>query len=89
MPNSLRPGEPEIPHRPSLPLRKRQDKTHTGNLQFESTMRGRFHKREPTIAEGEDLDVLTFLTKGAKAGVRVERLHSKCAPRTLIKGLRD
>jgi hypothetical protein len=49
-------------------------------------MRGRFHKSEPTIAEGEDLDVLTFLTKGAKAGVRDERLQSKCAPRTLIKG---
>jgi cell division protein FtsZ len=30
-------------------------------LQFESTTRGRFDKSEPTIVEGEDLDVPTFL----------------------------
>jgi hypothetical protein len=76
--------------RPSLPPPQApKDESQTGTLQFESTTRGRFHKSEPTIAEGEDLDVPTFLTKGAKVGVRDERLQSKCAPRTLIKGLRD
>ena len=33
-------------------------------LQFESTTRGRFDKSEPTIVEGEDLDVPTFLRVG-------------------------
>jgi cell division protein FtsZ len=35
-------------------------------LQFEPVTRGRFEKSEPTIVEGEDLDVPTFLRKNVK-----------------------
>ena len=33
-------------------------------MQFESVSRGRFEKSEPTIIDGQDLDVPTFLRKG-------------------------
>jgi cell division protein FtsZ len=35
-------------------------------LQFEPVTRGRFEKSEPTIVEGEDLDVPTYLRKKIK-----------------------
>jgi cell division protein FtsZ len=35
-------------------------------LQFESISRGRFEKSEPTIIDGQDLDVPTFLRKNVK-----------------------
>jgi len=35
-------------------------------LQFESVTRGRFEKSEPTIVEGQDLDVPTFLRKNIR-----------------------
>ncbi len=35
-------------------------------LQFEPVTRGRFEKSEPTIVEGEDLDVPTYLRKNIK-----------------------
>ena len=35
-------------------------------LQFESVSRGRFEKSEPTIVEGQDLDVPTFLRKNLR-----------------------
>jgi cell division protein FtsZ len=35
-------------------------------LQFESVTRGRFEKSEPTIVEGEDLDVPTYLRKNIR-----------------------
>jgi cell division protein FtsZ len=35
-------------------------------LQFEPVTRGRFEKSEPTIIEGEDLDVPTYLRKNVK-----------------------
>jgi cell division protein FtsZ len=35
-------------------------------LQFEAVTRGRFEKSEPTIVEGEDLDVPTYLRKNFK-----------------------
>jgi cell division protein FtsZ len=35
-------------------------------LQFEAVTRGRFEKSEPTIVEGEDLDVPTYLRKNVK-----------------------
>jgi cell division protein FtsZ len=33
------------------------------DFQFEPVSRGRFEKSEPTIVDGEDLDVPTFLRK--------------------------
>jgi cell division protein FtsZ len=50
-PESLRPAKPE----------KIQAKQEV--LQFEPVTRGRFEKSEPTIVEGQDLDVPTFLRK--------------------------
>jgi cell division protein FtsZ len=35
-------------------------------LQFEPLTRGRFEKSEPTIVEGQDLDVPTFLRKNIR-----------------------
>jgi cell division protein FtsZ len=35
-------------------------------LQFEPISRGRFEKSEPTIVEGQDLDVPTFLRKNIR-----------------------
>ena len=35
-------------------------------MQFEPVTRGRFEKSEPTIVEGQDLDVPTFLRKNIK-----------------------
>jgi len=35
-------------------------------LQFEPISRGRFEKSEPTIIDGQDLDVPTFLRKNVK-----------------------
>ena len=36
------------------------------SLQFEPVSRGRFEKSEPTIIDGQDLDVPTFLRKNVK-----------------------
>ena len=35
-------------------------------MQFEPVTRGRFEKSEPTIVEGQDLDVPTFLRKNIR-----------------------
>jgi len=35
-------------------------------MQFEPVTRGRFEKSEPTIEEGQDLDVPTFLRKNVR-----------------------
>ena len=50
------PAEPK-PRPRTKPAPKPKQET----LQFESVVRGRFEKSEPTIVEGEDLDVPTFL----------------------------
>jgi len=70
-------GEPEPP--PSTPQEKKisrkeerapAEKSATPPkqevLQFEPVTRGRFEKSEPTIIEGEDLDVPTYLRKNIK-----------------------
>jgi cell division protein FtsZ len=44
------------------PTKKPEAKQET--LQFEPVSRGRFEKSEPTIIDGQDLDVPTFLRKG-------------------------
>jgi cell division protein FtsZ len=72
----------EVPSTPEPPLsapRKRpapakEEKAHSEKsmqakqevLQFEPVNRGRFEKSEPTIVEGEDLDVPTYLRKKIK-----------------------
>lgn len=46
---------------PPSPTRKPPTKIKQETLQFESVARGRFEKSEPTIIEGEDLDVPAYL----------------------------
>ena len=73
---SARKGEPEpaITAPPEKVLWK-EEKAHAEKpttppkqevLQFEPVTRGRFEKSEPTIIEGEDLDVPTYLRKNIK-----------------------
>ena len=49
---------------PSAVVKKVEAKQET--LQFEPISRGRFEKSEPTIIDGQDLDVPTFLRKNVK-----------------------
>jgi cell division protein FtsZ len=73
-PAVLMPVEPEpIVHPPPKKMgpqkvEKLQKPAHAKQevLQFEPVTRGRFEKSEPTIVEGEDLDVPTFLRKNVK-----------------------
>jgi cell division protein FtsZ len=51
--------EEKAPAEKSLPAKQE-------TLQFEPVTRGRFEKSEPTIVEGEDLDVPTYLRKNIK-----------------------
>jgi cell division protein FtsZ len=64
---SIQPApKPEIKAAPtSAPLKKAEAKQET--LQFEPVSRGRFEKSEPTIIDGQDLDVPTFLRKHVRA----------------------
>ncbi|MGE5213435.1 MAG: cell division protein FtsZ [Nitrospirota bacterium] len=52
--------EEKVPTEKSAPPAKQEV------LQFEPVTRGRFEKSEPTIIEGEDLDVPTYLRKNIK-----------------------
>lgn len=68
VPESAPPERPPKPSRPSAPkpaaAKSKQEKQET--LQFEPVARGRFEKIEPTVIEGEDLDVPTFLRRTTK-----------------------
>jgi cell division protein FtsZ len=69
---------PPPPPRPILPKKKpalfkepkpvEEKKLHAKQevLQFEPVTRGRFEKSEPTIVEGQDLDIPTFLRKNVR-----------------------
>ena len=54
---------PKIPGEPKLPKPEKFVQVKQEVLQFEPVTRGRFEKSEPTIVEGQDLDVPTFLRK--------------------------
>jgi cell division protein FtsZ len=66
--------EPIVSTLHTTPAPVKQDKPSTEKsvqakqevLQFEPVTRGRFEKSEPTIVEGEDLDVPTYLRKNIK-----------------------
>jgi cell division protein FtsZ len=60
---SIRPhSKPEARTQPHQPKKEAKQET----LQFEPVSRGRFEKSEPTIIDGQDLDVPTFLRKNLK-----------------------
>jgi cell division protein FtsZ len=68
------PDEPPVssPRRKPAPAKEEKASTEKSThakqevLQFEPVNRGRFEKSEPTIVEGEDLDVPTYLRKKIK-----------------------
>ena len=53
-----------LPKEPKPSVEKKHAKQEV--LQFEPVTRGRFEKSEPTIVEGQDLDVPTFLRKNVR-----------------------
>lgn len=59
-PAAPQPRNPDPAPKPAAPKIKQE------TLQFEPVARGRFEKIEPTIVEGEDLDVPTFLRLNVK-----------------------
>jgi cell division protein FtsZ len=74
----MSPVRPRVPRSPRVPrivttatdpqpapaAAKREEKQAT--LQFDSLTRGRFEKSEPTIVDGQDLDVPTFLRRNMR-----------------------
>jgi cell division protein FtsZ len=70
----LNKSEPRLitPQTKSAPMKKEKPSSEKNLqakqevLQFEPVTRGRFEKSEPTIVEGEDLDVPTYLRKNIK-----------------------
>ncbi len=59
------PAKKPLPHSAAAP-KPAPPKVKQETLQFEPIARGRFEKIEPTIVEGEDLDVPTFLRLNVK-----------------------
>ena len=57
---------PPLPQNPNPAPKPAAPKIKQETLQFEPVARGRFEKIEPTIVEGEDLDVPTFLRLNVK-----------------------
>ena len=54
---------------PAKPLPAKKDKFVQARqevMQFEPVTRGRFEKSEPTIVEGQDLDIPTYLRKNVR-----------------------
>jgi cell division protein FtsZ len=63
-PQASRPSVPAASSEPaSKPMVARPHVMKQEDFQFEPVSRGRFEKSEPTIVDGEDLDVPTFLRK--------------------------
>ena len=56
--------KPIVPKEPKPVVHKIEAKQEV--MQFEPITRGRFEKSEPTIVEGQDLDVPTFLRKNIR-----------------------
>ena len=65
---SSNPGVPgELPMSiPTNPAPQKQAEVKQETLQFEPVTRGRFEKSEPTIVDGQDLDVPTFLRRNIR-----------------------
>lgn len=65
----VKPGAPSIPSAlipPEKPKREKSAPAKQEILQFEPVTRGRFEKSAPTIIEGQDLDVPTYLRKNVR-----------------------
>src|SRR5712691_4669355 len=66
MPRLIVPTKKPLPVKEPKPAKEKHAQAKQEVLQFEPVTRGRFEKSEPTIAEGQDLDVPTFLRKNIR-----------------------
>ena len=58
--------KPELAETQKTPAKKKIVQARQEVMQFEPVTRGRFEKSEPTIVEGQDLDVPTYLRKNVR-----------------------
>ncbi len=65
-PHKITPQKKTVPHKEEKVPAEKSAQAKQEVLQFEPVTRGRFEKSEPTIVEGEDLDVPTYLRKNIK-----------------------
>jgi cell division protein FtsZ len=65
-PVTIKPQKKTVPHKEEKVPAEKSAQAKQEVLQFEPVTRGRFEKSEPTIVEGEDLDVPTYLRKNIK-----------------------
>jgi cell division protein FtsZ len=63
-PRVILPRKKPVPFKEPKPFEEKKPKQEV--LQFEPVTRGRFEKSEPTIVEGQDLDIPTFLRKNVR-----------------------
>ncbi|MGH7937890.1 MAG: hypothetical protein ACRD5Z_23945, partial [Bryobacteraceae bacterium] len=64
--NASEPPPAPAPAKPATPRKEKFIQARQEVMQFESITRGRFEKSEPTIVEGQDLDVPTYLRKNVR-----------------------
>jgi cell division protein FtsZ len=65
-PRVILPKKKPLPFTEPKPLVEKKPHAKQEVMQFEPVTRGRFEKSEPTIVEGQDLDVPTFLRKNVR-----------------------
>jgi cell division protein FtsZ len=65
-PRVILPRKKPAPFKEPTPLAEKKPHAKQEVMQFEPVTRGRFEKSEPTIVEGQDLDVPTFLRKNVR-----------------------
>jgi cell division protein FtsZ len=65
-PQLIVPKKKQLPIEEAKPVTEKSVQAKQEVLQFEPVTRGRFEKSEPTIVEGQDLDVPTFLRKNIR-----------------------
>jgi cell division protein FtsZ len=65
-PRVILPKKKPMPVREPRPVEEKKLHAKQEVLQFEPITRGRFEKSEPTIVEGQDLDIPTFLRKNVR-----------------------
>ena len=65
-PRVILPKKKPVPFKEPKPVLEKKPLAKQEVMQFEPVTRGRFEKSEPTIVEGQDLDVPTFLRKNVR-----------------------
>jgi cell division protein FtsZ len=65
-PRVILPKKKPVPFKEPKPVMEKKPHAKQEVMQFEPVTRGRFEKSEPTIVEGQDLDVPTFLRKNVR-----------------------